>query len=243
MKSKRTDEEFLQQLVSLLLAEGIAQLTVAEIARHLSCSRRRLYALAETKEGLFLTGARCLFEGLLQEGNAAITQASGIPDAIASYLDVGVRAAGRLSMAFLADLESSRQGRKLFDDYQMGRSQGLTHLIDEGARQGLFAPRHAQVVAEVMLGAALRIRRPGFLAKSGLTMEEAFHELYELLLNGLLLHKGPAGVDAHPSPSKDKAKEAASSARKRTGRKKVDVPTSTHERDVSDVLLASWNRP
>ena len=230
MKSKRTDEEFLQQLAALLLAEGIAQLTVAEIARRLSCSRRRLYALAEPKEGLFLTAARCLFDGLLQEGNAAIAQASDIPEAIASYLDVGVRAAGRLSMAFLADLENSRQGRKLFDDYQMGRSQGLTHLIDEGARQGLFAPRNAQVVAEVMLGAALRIRRPRFLAKSGLTMEKAFHELYELLLKGLLLQKGAASAKGP-------------SARKQAGPKKMKVSASgTHERDVSDVLLASWSR-
>lgn len=44
------------------------------------------------------------------------------------------------------------------------------------------------------MGGALRIRRTRFLARTGLTLEEAFAEFYALLLHGLLKQPEGAGL-------------------------------------------------
>jgi len=66
-------------------------------------------------------------------------------------------------------------------------------LIDEGVRQGVFAPCHGLVVAEAILGAAMRVRRPEFLSEAGLTIDQAFREIERVLLGGLL--KREAGLE------------------------------------------------
>ncbi len=190
MKSRRTEEEFMEELAALFLAQGVSALTVADIAARLRCSRRRIYALAATKEELFLLVARRLFDILVREGHEVVKGESDLSVAITAYLGVGARASARISVAYLADLDASEKGRQLFDDYQLARLRGMEHLIDEGVARGHFASHNSRLVAESLLGAAQRLRRPRFLAEAGLTLEQAFQELYTLVLDGLLV-KGP----------------------------------------------------
>ncbi|WP_051303451.1 TetR/AcrR family transcriptional regulator [Comamonas composti] len=213
MSTRRSQDVFFQELFDLLRLEGIADLTVAELAKRLRCSRSRLYAIAETKEELFLLMAK-RYLGLLLEESKAVEAAGGdIVPAIRRYLDIGVRASAQLGVPFLRDLDATRQGRRLFDSYQAKRGQGLARLVEQGVAQGMFNPRHAELVAEILMGGALRIRRTRFLARTGLTLEEAFAEFYALLLHGLMKNaegsgqpaqkhwKGDAVPAAAPSPA------------------------------------------
>lgn len=186
MKRKLTEDEFFEALTNLLLAEGIKSLTVGEIASRLRCSRRRLYDIAKTKEEIFSATVERFFGSVLEEGEALIRSEQNRPAAIAAYLDVGVRAAARISVQFLKDVEDSKSARTIFDNYQHARTMRLSQLIDEGVREGIFVPCHGLVVSELILGAALRLRRPAFLAQANLTIEEAFQEFYRVLLSGLL---------------------------------------------------------
>ncbi|MEG2467044.1 MAG: TetR/AcrR family transcriptional regulator [Comamonas sp.] len=186
MSSRRSQEEFLSDLFELFRVEGVSELTVGEIARRLSCSRSRLYSVAETKEELFLVVAKQHLNSLLLESDALRSKDGDVVEIITQYLDIGVRASALLGVPFLKDLDASRQGRRLFDSYQEKRGQGLAHLVQRGVEKGVFHPRHAILVAEILMGGALRIRRTRFLARTGLTLEEAFSEFYELLLHGLM---------------------------------------------------------
>lgn len=186
MKTKRTDAEFAQQLSELVKAEGISGLSVAELAARLSCSRRRLYALAPTKEGLLHFVAQAHFDGMLREGHEAAARESDPARAIAAYLHVGVKSTMGLSQDFLRDLESSAEGRAIFDRYQHARGEGGRKIVEDGIRRGDFNAHNPMVAIEVLLGAALRLRRPEFLAAAGLTISEAFDEAYSILLQGLL---------------------------------------------------------
>ena len=83
------------------------------------------------------------------------------------------------------------QARAAFDRYQFARAAGLRELIELGVRDGEFAPCNAQVIAEVVLGAALRLRRPDAL--HALCMRSAcarparsVDEAYALTFNGML---------------------------------------------------------
>jgi len=231
MNTDRTDEAFRRELCDLIKAEGISSLTVGEIAKRLHCSRRRLYDIAQTKGELFLYVARQIFDTAVRQGHDAAAAESDEARAIAAYLHVGVAMSAQLSVAFLNDIEAMRQARKLFDDYQAARTSGLTHLIEAGVARGSFVDCNAQVVAEVIFGAALRLRRPRFLAQAGLSLEEAFRELYDLLLNGLL--KTPLRNEAARAPTRGTSKRAGTTAK----RKSDAVDT---EFDAADCLLASW---
>ncbi len=199
------DEQFFEELTQLFLLEGMSNLTVADIAARLRCSRRRLYALAATKEELFHAIAQRHFDHVLDESDAALKQADDLPRVMATYLEIGAQASSRFSMQFLRDLEGSEQGRVLFDDYQLQRTTRLCELIDQGVASGVFVRCHGLVVAEFIRGAARQIRSPDFLARAGVTMNEAFHEFYRILLGGLLVNKTEAPKPRHrPAQMREK---------------------------------------
>ena len=196
MRTTRTGEEFATQLYELIKAEGISALSVAEMATRLRCSRRRLYELAPSKEALLHLAARAHFEQMLREGIEAVARESDPARAIAAYLSVGVTSTVALSPAFLRDLESSTEGREIFDRYQLARADGVRRILEDGIRHGVFTAHNPFVATEALLGAANRLRRTAFLSEAGLTLSQAFEEAYALILGGLLApsrrRKGPA---------------------------------------------------
>lgn len=237
-KQTFADDDFLDRLMELVLAEGISNLTVGEMAARLRCSRRRLYDIAETKEEIFCAIVDRFFHGILEKGEtlareALIRNEQDLPAAIAAYLDVGVRAGGRMRVAFLDDVENSERARTSFDRYQESRTLRLTEMVDEGVRTGVFVPCHGRVVSEVILGAALRLRRPAFLAEAGLTIEEAFQEFYRMLLGGLL---------AYPLAARRAPRMGAIKPQKRgDGVRNGKRPRATNA-DIEKQLMAAWNR-
>jgi len=202
MRKVLNDVEFFAHLSELFVQEGASTLTVSDIASRLRCSRRRLYDIAATKDDLFCLVVRRFLAGVLEEAETWISRAQDPKEALAAYLDIGVRAAGRVSAAFLRDVDALEPARAAFDDYQRLRAARLCQLIDEGVKQGVFVKCHGQVVSEIVLGAAMRLRTHAFLTQSNLTIEEAFQELYRVLLGGLLSerHKHRSsriGIESH----------------------------------------------
>lgn len=235
MKKSLTDDEFFDTLTSLLLAEGIKNLTVADLAARLHCSRRRLYNIAETKEEIFCAVVERFFQSLLNEGETLIRSEQNLTAAIAAYLRVGIRAAARISVQFLEDIEDSERARTIFDGYQQARTIRLTELVDQGVRQGVFVACHGRVVSEAIFGAALRLRRPTFLAQANLTIEEAFQEFYRLLLGGLLAE------NATPQIPQDCDTSDRVPARRTTQRASKKRPNATNDA-AAKMLITSWNR-
>lgn len=230
MKKKLTDEEFFDALTHLLLTEGVKGLTVGEIAARLHCSRRRLYDIAQTKEEIFCAVVQRFFDSLLRQGEALIHREQDLMTALAAYLDVGVQAASRIGVQFLKDVEDSAVARGIFDHYQQVRTLRLSQLIDDGVHQGVFAPCHGLVVSELILGAALRLRRPAFLAQANLTLEDAFQEFYRVLLGGLL-------IDSATPKAARRGVRASRATSQRTVTKKDTDPD-----EVGTMLIAAWNR-
>lgn len=237
MRKTLTDHEFFDALTNLLLAEGIKSLSVGEIASRMRCSRRRLYNIAQTKEDIFCATVERFFHSVLDEGETLIRSEQNLTAAIAAYLGVGVRAASRISVQFLQDVEDAEPARTIFDNYQQARTMRLSQLIDEGVRQGVFVACHGLVVSELILGAALRLRRPAFLAQANLTIEEAFQEFYRVLLDGLLADAtSPKTVQCDDQTSRGIARRAQQASSEK--QKQQDVGND----DVSRMLMAAWNR-
>lgn len=237
MRKTLTNDEFFDALTNLLLSEGIKSLTVGEIASRMHCSRRRLYDIAQTKEEIFCKTVERFFHSVLDEGEALIRSEQNLTAAIAAYLGVGVRAGSRISVQFLKDVEDSNSTRTIFDNYQQARTVRLSQLIDEGVRQGVFVTCHGLVVSELILGAALRLRRPVFLAQANLTIEEAFQEFYRILLGGLLADTTAPKTDQCVDQTNRRIKRRAQQASSET-QKLQDAGND----DVGRMLMAAWNR-
>ncbi|MCO4863166.1 TetR/AcrR family transcriptional regulator [Cupriavidus sp. WGlv3] len=185
MATRRTDEDFIQDLTRLLCSEGVSSLTIGEIAQRMRCSRRRLYEIAPTKEALFVGICRDVLAANLERGFAAARRESDAARAVSAYLHAALNTSG-LSKAALADLDAIDSGRAVFDAYQLARVRGLESLLEAGMRQGLMAPHNPRLVSEAILGAAHRLRSQQFLKDTGMKMGDAFSEFYEIILNGLL---------------------------------------------------------
>ncbi|SPA01868.1 conserved hypothetical protein [Cupriavidus taiwanensis] len=185
MATRRTDEDFIQDLTRLLCSEGVSSLTIGEIAQRMRCSRRRLYEIAPTKEALFVGICRDVLAANLERGFAAARGERDAARAVSGYLHAALNTSG-LSKAALADLDAIDSGRAVFDAYQLARVRGLESLLEAGMRQGQMAPHNPRLVSEAILGAAHRLRSQQFLKDTGMKMGDAFSEFYEIILNGLL---------------------------------------------------------
>ncbi|WP_374640867.1 TetR/AcrR family transcriptional regulator [Hydrogenophaga sp.] len=234
MAKGSTEEQFLNGLTDLFLAEGVRNLTVGDIAERMHCSRRRLYGVARTKEEIFCAMVDRFFLGWLNEGELLIQGQRDLTAALAAYLNIGVRAGSRISASFLKDVEDIEAARASFDAYQQARAMGLSQLIDQGVREGVFMACHGLVVAESILGAALRLRRPAFLASADLTIEEAFEEFYRVLLGGLSADAALPGTSLHRSKAKGKVARATVPG---------DRPGCGPDDETNRLLMAAWNRP
>lgn len=106
---------------------------------------------------------------------------------IKAYRAIGVKAGQRLSDTFRAELESNAATQTLFDDYQQQRIEGVKKLIIRGQVSGIFRAVHADVIAVALVRASMVIRTNAFLQSAQLTMEQAFDELYTLILHGIIV--------------------------------------------------------
>ncbi|WP_175856474.1 TetR/AcrR family transcriptional regulator [Burkholderia anthina] len=199
MKKVTPDDAFLRELTNLFLDEGYSKLTVGDIAARLRCSRRRLYDMAETKEELFCAVIQQFFSNMLEEGRIASAGETDLTKVLVEYLNVGVRAASRMSAACQLDLEALEQGMDLFNRYREARSSRMRQLIESGMAQGVFVRCHAEVLTEMLSGAAAFLRRPEFLARTGLGIEQALEECCRVLLGGLL-NTQVAGPESRSKP-------------------------------------------
>lgn len=177
-------ERLLDALENLFLDEGFRQVTVAELAKRLRCSRRSFYELAPGKEALFLR----VFDRYLQRlREAGRRGADGLPaeEAIVAYLAPALEAARKLSTRLMADVQSHPPARTMWERHTRERMAGLQRLIDTCVRTKVFRGVDPYLVAEVMAASLRRIGEPDFLTTSGLSYRDAVRELYALLLRGL----------------------------------------------------------
>ena len=179
------EQSLLDSLEAIFLSEGYRDVTLRSLAQRLGCSYRKIYAVAATKEELFLKVAQRFFDRLTREGWQEANTTKPLVDRINDYLRVGVVFATKPSPKYYEDIAALPAGRRIFDNHQEGRIRGLAELVDEGIRKGEFEGFHSSLVAEVMITAVKRVREPDFLATSGLTFSQALSEISRLIRLGL----------------------------------------------------------
>ncbi|MCZ6772374.1 MAG: TetR/AcrR family transcriptional regulator [Proteobacteria bacterium] len=183
-------EEVLEALEKLILAEGFSRLNVSDIAARLSCSKRTLYELAPSKNELVLNVLDGFFRRIRHQAARATDAKMGPERQVLEYLQVGVVAAERLSAAALADIHRWEPARLIWQEHVRLRVEGLRRIIENGVKEGVFRDVRPAFVAEIVFASINRLREPDFYLSTDLTISEAFHELYGMLLKSLTHQPG-----------------------------------------------------
>jgi AcrR family transcriptional regulator len=183
-------ERLLEELEHVFLREGFLHFRTEELARRLRCSKRALYQIAPSRERLFEVVVERWLANLRLAGHEAARRAPDALAAVTDYLGAAIVATRDASAQFVRDMSRSPAAHRRLMSHQRERIAGLERLIESGTARGYFRGVHAKLIAEVMLNAVAQLVDPEVLARVGLTMSQAFAELYDIVEHGLLPRNG-----------------------------------------------------
>lgn len=183
--SKRSDE-LLDELQSIILAEGFSKLRIGPLATRLHCSRTTLYRLAPTKSGLVLLVLDRLSDASYRDATAAAS-APGLSAAeqFAAHVAVAAQYYGSGSPAFWRDVNTWPPAHELLDaKIERGVSR-MREYIEEGIASGELRPLNAEFTARIIASGARIANDPEVLRRSGLTPDAAVRQLGDMIVGAL----------------------------------------------------------
>lgn len=175
----------LDDLVDLLLAEGVAQLTLADIAARLRCSKSTLYALGPSKEQLVATAVRRFFKTAAECVEQRVAAHRGASDRLAAYLAAVADALRPASDVFMRDVVQHPSGAEVYRRSTELAAGRVRELIREGVEQHAFREVHAAFIADVIACTMQRIQSGEVARATGISDAEAYDELTALVVQGL----------------------------------------------------------
>jgi AcrR family transcriptional regulator len=179
-------EELLDGLESLAQSERFGALGVGEIAARLNCSRSTLYAIAPSKEQLFLLLADRIMSRIEAAALAGAERGKSPAERLNGYLERTLEEIRQVRPPLQAEIQASAAARQRLAQFQATIISQMTVLIEAGIESGEFEAVNPVLVAELLDAAASRIQDPRVIAQSGLTTSEALAQIFQVVTRGLL---------------------------------------------------------
>jgi AcrR family transcriptional regulator len=174
--------QLVDELVDLFLAEGFARLTLDEVAARLGCSKRTLYALADSKEQLAVRAVRFFFKRATDQVESAISRTRSPATKVTRYLEAVAAALRPAGPQFRQDLAQTAATREVYEQNTAAAAVRVRQLIDEGIRAGAFRQVSASFVGEVVTATMRRITSGEIGRATGLDDAQAYAELAHLVV-------------------------------------------------------------
>lgn len=167
-------------LIDVLLAEGFLNLQMSDLAARLNCSKSTLYALAPSKEQLFVSVVRTFFRRATERVEDAVDPSAPATDRIGAYLDAVAVELAPASPQFFADLERFAPAGEIYRQNTRIAASRVQDLVVEAA-PGIDPTFLGAVAGQVMES----IHRGDVRATTGLDDSAAFSALAELIVAGV----------------------------------------------------------
>jgi AcrR family transcriptional regulator len=174
--------QLVDELVDLFLSEGFARLTLDEVAARLGCSKRTLYALADSKEQLAVRAVRFFFKRSTDQVESAIARTRSPATKVTRYLEAVAEVLRPAGAEFRRDLAQTAATREVYEQNTAAAAARVRELIDEGIRAGAFRPVSAALVGEVVTATMRRITSGEIGRATGLDDAQAYAELARLMV-------------------------------------------------------------
>jgi AcrR family transcriptional regulator len=176
--------ELLDQLGGLF-DEGFADLTMAAIARQLSCSLRTLYELAPSRDELVLMVIDRNLWRIGRTAAGALEDVMAPLDALRAYLDAANMAVAGTTAAFARDLLAVPAAQRLEDAHSDYLVAVARCLLDAAVDRGDIAPVDTAAIARVVAGVGRDLSRPEVLVTLQSSPKEAADSVVDIVLRGL----------------------------------------------------------
>lgn len=177
--------QLIDNLADLFLREGFAQLTLDDLAARLGCSKRTLYALAESKEQLAVRTVRYFFKRATEQVERAIARTRSPAARVTRYLEAVAEALRPAGPEFRRDLDRTAATREVYEQNTTAAANRVRELIDDGIRAGAFRNVSAVFVGEVVTATMRRITSGEIGRATGLDDAQAYAELARLVVTAV----------------------------------------------------------
>ncbi|HEY5856311.1 MAG TPA: TetR/AcrR family transcriptional regulator [Aldersonia sp.] len=180
------EEQLLTQIEEIFLAEGFTSVTVDDLARRLRCSKATLYRVARTKEQLVIAATKHFFRTAADSIEASLADTESASERITKYLNGVADAMRRNSPAFYDDMVAYPPTADIYARNAGTAAERVREMIAEGIESGEFRSTDGVFAAQLVALAIDSVQSGALLERTGLSAAEAFAELEDLLLHGLL---------------------------------------------------------
>jgi AcrR family transcriptional regulator len=178
--------ELLDELEAHLMGDGLAELTMAEIAARVGCSLRTLYGIAPSKDELLLT---VVDRRLHRIGRAAIDvlEPEMRPlEALRAYLQAAHEAVQPDSLVLSAGLAKVAGAARLMDSHAAYLTAVTENLLNRAVDEGQIGRVDTAALAHVLGGLGREFGRPEVAEIIDGSPKETADAIAEIVLQGLL---------------------------------------------------------
>jgi AcrR family transcriptional regulator len=177
--------EILDGLETIVLTEGFRDLTVGGLAERLRCSRRTLYEIADSKDGLVLIVIDRVMRRLARVARDAAAHEKTLLDQVRSYLTKGLTELHRATLSFTEDVSDSPEAALLVGSHFRYARSMVERMLVKGMETGEFRQIHPRLTAETFDAALMRLLDPEVLRSAGMSFAEAVEEYLTLFTDGI----------------------------------------------------------
>ncbi|WP_433152481.1 TetR/AcrR family transcriptional regulator [Actinomadura nitritigenes] len=176
-RAERRRAELVERLIEVFLDRGFAELSVAELAAVLRCSKSTLYAVAASREQIIVTVVRAFFRRATERVEAVVDASAGPRERVGAYLRAISAELAPASPAFFADLDAFAPAREIYKRNTLIAARRVQELVREAA-PGADAAFVGAVAGQVMES----IHRGEIKAQTGLDDSAAYAALASLIV-------------------------------------------------------------
>ncbi len=177
--------QVLDALEGLVVDEGLADLTMAEIAARVNCSLRTLYGISPSKDELFLTVVDRRLHRIGRHAIASLDASLSPLAALRAYLRAANEAVQPTTVAFARDFADVPGAKRLLDAHEGYVIAVTQSLLDRALAEGQIPPVDTAALAHVLGGLGREFSRPDLADVVAASPKATADAIAEIILRGL----------------------------------------------------------
>ncbi|TDC67046.1 TetR/AcrR family transcriptional regulator [Actinomadura sp. GC306] len=171
------------RLIDVFLERGFAELSVAELAAVLRCSKSTLYSVAASREQIIVAVVRAFFRRATERVEAALDAGADPRERVGAYLRAISAELAPASPAFFADLDAFPPAREIYKRNTRFAVERVQGLVREALPAGTGAAGTDAAFVGAVAGQVMEsIHRGEIKAQTGLDDSAAYAALASLIV-------------------------------------------------------------
>ena len=175
--------EVLDELESLVVRGGFAELTMAQMAARVNCSLRTLYGILPSKDELVLTVVDRRLRRIGRRAIAALDENLSPLAALRAYLAAANEAVQPTTVLFAQEFADVPGAKPLLDAHENYVVSVTRNLLDRAVEEGEIGPADTPALAHVLGGLGREFARPDVPVAT--TPKRTADGITEIVLRGL----------------------------------------------------------